>query len=262
MSIADRLRFIESCELADCTHSLEDHVSNQNSRKKRSINEPTPPTAVVAGGTLLSYSEGMSAQVRQDIANSTLYAELVANKKYSQQSQVEDWYSLYNRVLTKVGWRTLQWSFGQYKATQRSFSMDEVGLKIIASAVGALALPGPARLAMIQLATEAVTALKAREEPLRLFEKDTKMHRGGSFRFGTANESADGTVTIALGAVNFKTQSDVTDVLFTKWNSASVEIYRGEKGMELVPGVYEFVREKILAELGKNALDALAEFDI
>ncbi|MFH4134713.1 hypothetical protein WAI79_20090, partial [Acinetobacter baumannii] len=63
--------------------------------------------------------------------------------------------------------------------------MDEVGLETLGSAVAAAALPGPASLLMLKVAADAIAALKDKKEPLRLFESQTKNHRGGSFRIAS-----------------------------------------------------------------------------
>lgn len=140
--------------------------------------------------------------------------------------------------------------------------MEQVGLEILASAIAAAALPGPASVAMLKVAGEAVKALSAQEKPLGLFERQTKSHNGASFRIGTCAEADDGTVNLAMGAVNFQTSSRVTDVLFWEWVSADVKTFRGEDNLVLNTRLYAGHRELIQKRLSSNAQSAIAEFDI
>src|SRR5262245_44005572 len=67
---------------------------------------PPPPTitdraqgAYVAEGSTVSFVAGVSAQHQADILNSTLLAQLAANKKYDREVATREWYDFYKTVL-------------------------------------------------------------------------------------------------------------------------------------------------------------------
>ncbi len=258
---SDRHNFIESCEVSDCSHSLMEHVSMLSSPVAIPEDIATAHAAVVEGN-IMAFTEGMSRQNREDVMDAFLFATLVANKAFNQQTDVQDWYRKFFQVLSYAGFGSRRWDYAQYRATQKNFSMDQVGLEIISSILVAAALPGPASLAMLKVAGDAVNALKASEKPLRLFERQTKLHRGGSFRIASCNEDRDGTVSVALGAVHFAARSAVTNVLFWEWNNAEVETHRGEDLLFFNSRHYEKVREAIQDKLGNSAKTAIEEFEI
>ncbi|WP_397450115.1 hypothetical protein [Pseudomonas sp. NA-150] len=263
MSVAERRNFIADCELADRSHSLVDPVPHMNSPMAFSIEEPKEPqSAAVAGGTLFGFTEGLSRQNKEDVDNSFLFATLVANKAFNPETETQLWYGKFNQVLSTAGWLSFEWRYGKYRATQRRFSMDQVGLEILGSVIAAAALPGPASLAMLKVAGDAVAALKKSEKPWRMFDQQTKTHQGGSFRVGACSEFKDGTVYVALGAVNFRAKSAVTNVLFWEWNDAEVDTYRGESNMVLNEGIYSGVRDLIRQKLGSNSQTGIMEFEI
>ncbi|RML65546.1 hypothetical protein APX70_00105, partial [Pseudomonas syringae pv. maculicola] len=111
-------------------------------------------------------------------------------------------------------------------------------------------------------AADAVAALSAKKEPLRLFESQTKAHRGGSFRIASCIESADGTVNLAMGAVTFQTDSEVTNVLFWEWQDTNVKTWKGEDSLVLNTSLYARHRELIQQRLGDNAKSAIDAFEI
>jgi hypothetical protein len=248
MTDVERLNFVAACDLGDYPQA-------------EPLSGLEVPEAAVVGSSVIAFTEGVSRQNKDDIMNSFLFATLVANKKYNPESDSQAWYGEFHNVLSTVGWLSSNWSYSRYRATQSSFSMDEVGLEIIGSAITAAAL-GPAGPIMLKVATDAIAALKAKNEPWRLFERKTKSHQGGSFRIAACSESTDGTVNVVMGAVKFRAESSVTDVLFFEWKSAEVETYKGEDSLVLNTNVYSRVREAVLMKLGDNAEDAIAEFEI
>jgi len=263
ISDAERQAFISDCELASCSHSLAEHFAALKASRALTASDPVAAAeAAVVGGNLLAFAEGFSRQNKEDLMNSFLFATLVANKKYLPETEGQQWYGQFNKVLATLGWLSTNWSYANYRSTQQRFTMDQAGLEILGSAIAAAALPGPASAAMLKVAADAVKTLMKKEEPLRLFERQTKMHRGGNFRIGACHESADGTVTVAMGAVNFQAQSAITDVLFWEWSNTEVSTYRGEDCLVLNTGLYAKVRQQILDKLGKNAESAIDEFDI
>ncbi|MBD8598892.1 hypothetical protein QWI18_14470 [Pseudomonas sp. W2Oct36] len=260
MTDAERSAFIDQCQMANCTHSLIEHFSAMDNAVPDLPDDPSQ--GAVAAGNLLAFAEGVSRQNKDDVIDSLLFATLVANKAFNPEKQSEQWYQQYNKVLTTLGWFSTNWRYSRYYSTHRRFSMEQAGLEIISSAIAAAALPGPASVAMLKVAGDAVAALKAQEKPLRIFERQTKTHRGANFRIGACTESSDGTVNLAMGAVNFSTDSAVTNVLFWEWNSAEVQAFRGENHLVLNTRVYAALRTQIQQRLNKSASAAIEEFQI
>ncbi|KOP53785.1 Uncharacterized protein ALO43_05004 [Pseudomonas tremae] len=268
MNTADNLHYIATCELAECPPSL---TAYSAARKPELLladdltdSDPgdEPAKGAVVASSLLAFAEGMSRQSKEDVMDSFLFATLVANKAFNPETQGNQWYDKFNEVLSRLGWLSTHWNYARYHAAQQRFSMDEVGLEILASAVTAAALPGPASLLMLKVAADALAALKAKKEPLRLFESQAKSHRGGSFRVASCMESADKIVILAMGAVSFKTDSEVTNVLFWEWQDTHVETWKGEDNLVLNAGLYSRHRDLIQQRLGDNAKSAIEEFEI
>ncbi|MFJ4143465.1 hypothetical protein [Pseudomonas sp. NPDC089734] len=259
-----RLDYIEKCELSDCTHSLAEHTEAMKARLM-SVDKPAVPAepqGAVVAGSLIAFTEGVSRQNKDDVMDSFLFATLVANKAFNPEAQTQLWYSKYNEVLSTLGWLSTHWNYARYETTQQTFSMDQVGLEIIGSAIAAAALPGPTSAAMLKVAGDAIVALKSREKPLNLFERQVKTHKGGSFRIGACSESSDGFVNVGLGAVNFNSRIDVTNVLFWEWNTVDVSTYQGKNSLVLNSNIYKRHRGLIQDRLGNNAKRAIEEFEI
>ncbi|SDW93982.1 hypothetical protein SAMN05444064_10944 [Pseudomonas syringae] len=269
MSTTDNLDYLAACELADGSPPLAAYAAARTVPSRLVGGDTTGATAsdegaeaaVVEGG-LIAFAEGVSRLNKNDVLDSFLFATLAANKAFSAETQSDQWYDKFNEVLSAIGWLSSQWNYSRYSAAQERFTMDEVGLDILGSAITAAALPGPASLLMLKVAADAVAALSAKKEPLRLFESQTKMHSGGSFRIASCIESEDGTVNLAMGAVSFQADSEVTNVLFWEWQDTNVKTWKGENNLVLNTGRYALHRELIQQKLGDSAKRAIDAFEI
>jgi hypothetical protein len=271
MNDTQRLDYIAACDLADCTHSVAEHAASMAAPAAPTALsapdtpagiEPASANAAVVSGSLVAFAQGVSRQNKDDVMDSLLFATLAASYKYKQEKESEDWYQLFHKVLATLGWVATKWNYSRYHTNQQRFTMDKVGLEVVKSAIAAAALPGPASLAMLKVAQDAITSLSAKEGPLGLFERQTKMHRGGNFRIASCNESEDGSVNIAMGAVAFQSALSVTNVLFWEWNNTDVDTYRGENFMTLNSGLYSGHRELVRKKLADKAKSAIEEFEI
>lgn len=259
------IKYLADCELADCPVTTFDQVDAMYAPAalmNDSSDSETGPMGAVVASTLFAFADGVSSQTREDVKDAFLLAQLVADKAFPNENEADLWYGKYKEVLSTIGWLSTRWRYARYNATQQKFTMDEVGLEILGSAIAAAALPGPASVAMLKVAKDAVTALSARKEPLRIFESQTKRHLGANFRMAVCTETPEGDVSISMGVVTFQANTRVTNVLFWEWQNSDVETYQGENNLELNSRVYAEARKYVQGKLVGRIVGAVAEFDI
>ncbi|MDY7567846.1 hypothetical protein RGU44_22735 [Pseudomonas sp. 5C2] len=263
MSVEACRAYIMGCEFPAVALSSDevDHPVQGKMLRSLTVDEKKEGAAVVAN-SIVSFVAGMSKQNKDDIKNSVLFATLVANREHPEM-EGQRWYEKFMEVMSRAsGWLPKRKDYARYTTVEQQFTMDQVGLKILSSAVAAAALPGPTSVLLLGVAKQALDALQASKEPLRLFEGKSRSHAGGTFSIVSCTESSDGEVVMAVGTVSFSSTLDVTNVLFWNWNNTSVSISRAESHLVLNQGVYANVRDDILAKLGSNAKDAVAEYSI
>jgi hypothetical protein len=253
--IDQSLTFIEGCELGDCNHA-----SHPMPRLAGFEVDEMNPEALVAGDAIVSIVAGMTKENKQIVKDTILFATLVANKAHPNGGVA--WYEQFTKVLANCGWLSLSTGMSDYRVGNSRFTMEQAALKILESAIVAAALPGPTSLLLLKVAKDTVTALQESEKPLRLFEQSSKTHNGAKFAIASAAESSDGEIVMAMGALDFSTRLDVTNVLFWEWNSSSVQIKRAENHMTLNQAHFVRVRDVIEGKLNDQARQALEEFDI
>ena len=253
--IAERRAFIESCELGDCQPvNVAKHVAMDF---KADIDEQSPE-AFVANDTVVSIVAGMSKKNRVKVKDCMLFASLAASTKFPEGGVA--WYNYYRFVLAYCGWTPSLLGLSKYNASKSTFTMEQVGLEIIASAVTAAALPGPASL-LLQVAKDAIATLQKSEKPLRIFESSSKKHSGAKFAIGSVVESKDKQLVMALGAIDFTTSLNVTNVLFWEWSSSSVSINGAGDHLVFVSRQFDDVADVIRGRLTEVARRKLAEIE-
>src|ERR1043166_957342 len=66
--------------------------------------KPQAASANVDAASLVTFTDGVSGQQKEDVLNSTLLAQLAANRKHDRERDTVGWYGLYRTVLEQGGW--------------------------------------------------------------------------------------------------------------------------------------------------------------
>jgi hypothetical protein len=241
--------FIQSLELPEIPTALKGLISTSLKLKdeQKSAN-------VVAGG-IVSFVEGLSAQQKSDVLNSTLLAQLAANKKFNREKEIKEWYDFYKNVLENVGWTLGSFSFEEFKTSDITFEMNK---EIVAELVtAASALIG----ASAESAIKAVQNLKGDEKAFKIYSSTTHSTTGGNFGV-TPCQVRDGNIVMQFGAYRFTAKNVDNQFLWHKWTKDSLEFYKGFQRCILNEDVYGKVRKAIIDKLGDNATAFIADLDI
>lgn len=216
---------------------------------------PERPAGYVDKGALVSFVAGVSAQNQSDVLNSTLLAQLAADKQFNRETQVLDWYGAYTNVLGKIGWTLQGLNWENYSASSTSFTVDKVVLELAAAA-----LTG-GEAAVVAATIEAAKSASSSSGPITLFNQSTHSDSQGNFQVSVCSEN-DGVVAMKNMAFTFSTSDNVTDVLVFHFASAKTQFRQAAQAQSLNAAVYATVRAAIIDKLGNNAKSFIANLDI
>ncbi|MEU7583849.1 hypothetical protein AB0B50_40435 [Streptomyces sp. NPDC041068] len=245
--VADSLQFIDSLEL--------DLPEMSYFPAGVALQEEEESAAVVAG-SVVAFTDGLNGQQKSDVLNSTLVAQLAANKKYDREKDTAKWYGFYRTVLEQVGWVVPSFSFAKLSVAGSRFTVDRAVIALLQ----AIATGG--ELTAAKAAIAALKALPDRDRRVVLFESSSHSEKLGNFQISTCGVSARDTVVMKIGAFHFKTNERVTRVLFFSFPRASTTMYQSRQTMTLNEDVYEQVREAIIEKLGDKADKFIDELEI
>jgi hypothetical protein len=250
--IQDDNDFLATCDLPDC-----DHVSHITPRLGGFNIDEKNPEAWSMGNTIVAITAGMSEYNKGIIKDSIQLASIAATNRFPQDG-VER-YGHFLRVLTTCGWFSQSSGMSDYQVRNRRFTMEQAALEVLKSAIAAAALPGPTSLLLLNVAKDAVAALQNDEAKRSLFDQHSKTYSGGTFTIASSAESADGEVVMAMGALDFSSSLNITNVLFWEWSNSTVRIKRAQNHLTLNQVQYERVRRTVEAKLTEYSNEAINE---
>ncbi|WP_095156249.1 hypothetical protein [Pseudomonas sp. Irchel 3E13] len=240
------LDFIASLSLPD-TDAL---LRQAETVPASAISATDSDSANIAGHSVVSFVSGLSPQNREDVLNSTLLMQLAASAAFDKTQQREAWFRFYTEGLGKLGWTVSNSSIEHYVPKHDAFTMDQVALDIIESAVGG------AGFAPVLKKTFA--ALKKQPQALALFERHSDHGWLGMFQILPCSQTAEGNVSMLLNCMQFVHNALRYKILFFTYRQHEVQVYRSAQLAVLNTGVYRQVREAVLDKLGGNASQFIA----
>jgi hypothetical protein len=223
---------------------------------RRFATEPAKPfiphddkdQAVVLGSEVISFAKGVSGETRQVIADSTLFAQLTANKQVPDANEIDRWYEKYFEVLTSVGWTLANKSFVSYQASSDDVDVTQAVLSIAAGLLG-----GPATTAfqLVKGALDALTKGAGNQPWVTLFKRESQRSQAGRFQVAVVHPDADSGFAISSMAFSLRATSTLTQVLFVKvrrdlaeFRQASGEVTINEK---VLASVSPIIGQKLIA---------------
>lgn len=249
-----RIEFIESLEL--------DLASIQ---AKKSLTDDKKPVdgkdeAFVDTGSLASFTSKLSGQSKEDVLNSTMLAQLHANKVADRYKDISGWYKIYMETLENIGWVISQsLNFTQFRTTSSSFKLSEVCLELIKSLVGD-------DEAIIKDVATMFSALEESQGGLTFFDSKSFSPKGGdssgNFQVLACSKDQSGFVVANLLGSYVNVKSSEENYFFFNWKNEDIKFFYAKDTLILNEDVYSVVRQKVIDKLGKYATDYIHNLDI
>ena len=206
-------RFVDSVDLAGTPRGI---LSQEAAAEVGEVFDKAKTQAQVVGSGLFSFSQGVTAEVREAISDSALLAQLVANKKVSAEEDPISWFKTYGEVLQNVGWTVQEGTWTDYTTTGVAAEVHEKILEVMTAALG----PAPAALAIITAAMNALKGMKPDSSWLTIFSRESQKAKIARFQVGLVEKSTNDDVFVSLLACLIEARSVITQVLFFKFKTA------------------------------------------
>ncbi|WP_339448717.1 hypothetical protein [Pseudomonas sp. EA_5y_Pfl2_R50] len=214
--------------------------------------------AAIMGTGIAGFDASMSKRSKRIVKNTYMYADLVALLKYPGTNQKEQRYNEFMRLMKLAGWFAFSQPYNRYKAASQKLTMDNIALSVLHTAVSAAVGQGAAALKVLSdVADFTMNALKNEPQALKLFENNSKKAEGGNFCMSSALQDDDGSITLAIAAVQYFAAAQPTKVLFVEWTTSSVDIYNGAATMHMDEEDYAMIEPLIVKALAEQRAKAL-----
>ncbi|MDG9881276.1 hypothetical protein CSV86_022550 [Pseudomonas putida CSV86] len=219
-------------------------------------------SAAVVESSLLAFGAGMTAQNRQDVKNSYLFASLVANKRHNQLTLSEAWFDYFLEAMTDCGWAVARRTHEKASDTAQSLKLSNVAVQAVQVAASSLLGGGPVVQALGLFAEKAIDGLGKNEEALTLFKRS--LYRQSNVMVGVASciETKDGEVVMALGAIQRTVRKEDLDTVLFDWDSNTSATYRSTAALSFNTQIYAKARDLVEQRLGERAVSRIMDYDI
>ncbi len=211
--------------------------------------------AVLVDKSLISFVSGVNAANRADILESTLLAQLGANAKVTDASDVIGWYKSYVEILTKTGWTIEGGDVQKFSAKASVVEIQSVIIDILTAAFGA---------GLVQIITKALESIKTLADSsgkIEAFEKNTHSERSGSFQVGIATQEG-GAVSISLGTFLITSSNKINHILFVKFSNDETELQYASGKLTLDQEIYGNIRSLVRQKLNGRLLEFVSDIPI
>lgn len=209
--------------------------------------------AMIVGSDIVSFVKGVTPELREDIVNSSLLAQLAAKKQISDATRIYDWYNVYFDVLMNIGWVVQDRGFATYSEASENFEAHEAIIQVAISLLG----PNAAALAVVKATLDALKSMSANSPWITLFNRESQSANTARFQVTLAEEGDDEQLLVSLMAFGIEAKAKLTQVLFFKFQTseASLKHYSGK--VTVSPYVLSNVRELIRNKIAGYASDYL-----
>jgi len=207
--------------------------------------------AMVVASDIVAFVKGVSNERRQDIVNASLLAQLVANKKVPDKTNMIEWYNAYFDVLENIGWVVQNKTFSSYTEEADGLEAHEAILKVAAVFLGA----APAALAVVTSTLEALKSMDPSKPWVTIFDRESKHVKTGHFQIALAEQGENDQFLVSLMAFSLNAQSTLTNILFFKIRNDEAELQKCSGKVtindQVLSDVRDLVRQKITTHVSE-----------
>lgn len=255
LSTEARIDFIESLELPAVMPLITPRSSSLKMNPLGS-NQGDKESAAVVGNNVLSFVAGLAPQLKQDVMDSVLFAQLATEKACpNQDTHYIERYNMFSNIMTTCGWTKTDRPMYKVEDLQQKLTMDQVALEIIASAVSP-------NKAILDIVAKVFGALSKNPKALGLFESAAKGVSSANFRILPCIPTDDGEVIMIKACMQFSSVKKITKVLFWEWSKNEVDLYASGDNVTLNRKMYADVRDAISRAMRVSVLAKIEKIDI
>jgi hypothetical protein len=211
--------------------------------------------AMVVASDIVSFVKGVSSERRQDIVNSSLLAQLVANKKVPDKTNIIQWYNAYFDVLENIGWVIQDRSFSSYTEEADGLEAHEAIIKVASVFLGA----APAALAVVISTLEALKSMDSSKPWMTIFDRESKKAKTGHFQIALAEQGDNDQFLVSLMAFSLKAESTLTQILFFKIRNDEVELEKCSGKVTINDKVLSSIRDLVSQKIAAHTSDYIAK---
>ena len=255
ISVEESIEFAKSAQIP----SIDDLDFVEDATAPEPPNFEKPELAVTVGSQIASFSENVSAELKEKVANGFLFAQQAANKQIEgkQDATSEDWYNTYVDVLTKIGWMREDGGAARREIEGTSVEVHSKIIPVITAALG----PAVAASALIVDVLKGLNEMDQDTPWITLFSRESQRAEANQFQMSHV-DSENGAPRITLVNFELSAERSVTQVLFFKFHSNEAKLTQFQERISVNEPIFSQVAPVIADRLADRVRQFVMEIEI
>lgn len=215
--------------------------------------------AVTVGSQIAEYAAALPAEMRSDISNCFLLAQLAADKFVATHPGTEDqWYGKYFDVMAKCGWMIEE-------AQEAVKTVNGTGISVHKQIISVLtAVLGPALTAasVIMETLKGLQAMSPDQPFITLFDHASQRAKAKLFQISYVSAGPDKSPRIDLAAYNLEAGASATQVLFFNVALSDATLTTFGSKLSINAAVFQQIRGAVFEKVKDRIVGNVASIDI
>lgn len=212
----------------------------------------------VVAGSLVSFVGNIGTQEREDVINSTLLAQLAADKKFDRKKQTEEWYGYYVKVLSELGWVLRDFSFKKYKSSEETMNISTAILDVLHANVNQKEITG---------VKKTIHSLqRAENEPWWVIfsNRSSGPSADGNLQVLLCKVDSTSQVAMSIGCFCFSAETIEKQWLWYDYISANMSLHWSTQTSTLNMTFYNQIRDEVIKKLHDriNPKDLIGDLEL
>lgn len=224
----DATSFVRTLQLEECCD-----LPSPASAGSGIVHASETRAGFVDAGSVVCFNSNIQLQQRDDVLESSLLAQLAANKQYDRFTDFNEWYKFYDKAMAEIGWRVQSFEpFSEYLA-----SPDLSEFKICDAVVDIFNKAELEEQSMM-VAKDTVDRLEKSQGDLTLFNSNSSSLKNGNFQILACTFDKNDKISAFFLGSYFKSNEIVRNYFFENMKKNDLHLFNSTQVLTLDEHVY------------------------
>jgi hypothetical protein len=219
----------------------------------------TERQALAIAGQIAEFSPAIGPELRGDLSNCLLLAQLAADKAAGNPAQdVQTWYRTYSSVLKQTGWVVGEGDFQEQAVNADGAFVHKAIIPVVAAFLG----PAVSAVSIVLQLLNSLSAMQQNQPWITLFQSESQTLNGAKMQISLVDTNTHGDPEVSLLSVGIEASQRITQVLFFKISRQSTRLKKASGSMTMSPAMLARIRDAVQTKVEQHVFDNIANIDI
>lgn len=214
--------------------------------------------ALVVGSDVISFTTGVEADFRQALADSSLFAQLLALRKVGPDADPMTYFNTMFATLQQLGWIVQKRDTSEFTYKGTGFEVHEAVMGVITAFLAPIAGAGAVVLEVLR----GLHKMNADKPFITIFDKQSRHANIGRFQFTYVHDDPEHGLSAEIMAFALTASEKVTQVLFFRLNKGKTNLRRSLASLSIDTEALGQLRPNLAAKVKAFRTSLIAEADL